>query len=105
MLQKKKVAKEKIYDAKKPIKIWDVDVNNIVISKFVETKNNLQPLIGYLDKIMKLLVLLLPKMGGYVKTFEVKDGDKDKKNKWMFFRIDDDKLLVKYKTIWTKIED
>ena len=54
---------------------------------------------------MKLLVLLLPKMSGYVKTFEVKDGDKDKKNKWMFFRIDDDKLLVKYKTIWTKIED
>ena len=105
MLQKKKVAKEKIYDAKKSIKIWDVDVNNIVISKFVETKNNLKHLIGYLDKIMKLLVLLLPKMSGYVKTFEVKDGDKDKKNKWMFFRIDDDKLLVKYKTIWTKIED
>ena len=23
----------------------------------------------------------------------------------MFFRIDDEKLLEKYKTIWTKIED
>ena len=46
MLQKKKVAKEKIYDAKKSIKIWYVDVNNIVISKFVETKNNLKHLTG-----------------------------------------------------------
>ena len=40
-----------------------------------------------------------------VKTFKVKVGDKDKNNKLMSFRIDDDKLLVKYKTIWTKIED
>ena len=28
-----KVAKEKFYDEKKPIKIWDVNVDNIVISK------------------------------------------------------------------------
>ena len=40
-----------------------------------------------------------------VKTFKVKVGDKDKNNKLMSFRIDDDKLLVKYKTIWIKIED
>ena len=26
------VAKEKVYNAKNPTKIWDVDVNNIVIS-------------------------------------------------------------------------
>ena len=26
------VAKEKVYNGKNPIKIWDVDVNNIVIS-------------------------------------------------------------------------
>ena len=39
-----------------------------------------------------------------VKTFKVKVGDKDKNNKLMSFCIDDDKLLVKYKTIWTKIE-
>ena len=30
---------------------------------------------------------------------------KDKNNKMKFLRIDDDKLLEKYKTIWTKIED
>ena len=43
-------------------------------------------------------------MSGYVKTFKVKDGDKDKNNKLMSFRIDDEKLLEKYKAIWTKIE-
>ena len=44
-------------------------------------------------------------MSGYVKTFKVKDGDKDKNNKLMSFQIDDGKLLEKYKTIWTKMED
>ena len=44
-------------------------------------------------------------MSGYVKTFKVKEEDKDKKNKLMSFRIDDQKLLKKYKAIWTKIED
>ena len=33
-------------------------------------------------------------MSGYVKTLKVKDGDKDKNNKLMSFRID--KLLEKY---------
>ena len=41
----------------------------------------------------------------YYKTFEVKDGDKDKNNKLMPFLTNDDKLLQKYKAIWTKIED
>ena len=36
---------------------------------------------------------------------KVKDGDKDKNNKLMPFRIGDEKLLEIYKTIWTKIED
>ena len=35
--QKTKIAKEKFYDAKKPIKIWDVNVDNIVISKLAKT--------------------------------------------------------------------
>ena len=44
---------------------------------------------------MRLLVLILPKMSGYVKTFKVKD----KNNKLVSFRINDEKLLEKYKTI------
>ena len=44
-------------------------------------------------------------MSGYVMTFKVKERDKDKNNKLIFFRIDNEKLLRKYKAIWTKIED
>ena len=40
----------------------------------------------------------------HVETIKVKDGDKDQNNKLMFFCVDDDKLLVNYKTIWTKIK-
>ena len=44
-------------------------------------------------------------MIGYVQTFKVHEGNKDKNNKLMSFRIDDEKLLEKYKAIWNKIED
>ena len=40
-----------------------------------------------------------------VETFKDQDGNKNKNNKLMSLRKDDDKLLKKYKTIWTKIED
>ena len=46
-------------------------------------------MIEYFDKFIRPLVLVLPKMSGYVKTFKVKDGDKDKNNKLMSCRIDD----------------
>ena len=36
----RKIAKEKFYAAKRPIKIWDVNVDNIVILKLVKTKTN-----------------------------------------------------------------
>ena len=44
-------------------------------------------------------------MSGYVKTFKVKEEDIDKNNTLMSFSIDDEKLLEKYKAIWTRIED
>ena len=34
---KTKVEKEEFYGAKKPRKIWDVSVDNLVISKLVQT--------------------------------------------------------------------
>ena len=40
-------------------------------------------------------------MGGYVQTFRFKEGD----NKLMSFRIDNQKLLEKYKAIWAKTEN
>ena len=99
----REIAKEKIYVAKKPIKIWDVNADNVVISKLVKTKTNSKYLIGYSDKAIRPLVLKMPKTNGYVKTF--KHGDKGKNNKLMSFCIDDVKLLEKYKAIWTNIED
>ena len=44
-------------------------------------------------------------MSGYVETFKIKDGCKDKNNKLMFLHIDDEKLFEKYKAIWTKLEE
>ena len=35
---------------KKPIKLWDVNVENIFFPKVVKTKTNSKYLIGYLDK-------------------------------------------------------
>ena len=40
-------------------------------------------------------------MSGYAKTFKVKE----KNDKFLSFRTDDEKLLEKYKAVWNKIED
>ena len=45
---------------------------------------------------MRPLVLILSKMSGYFRIFKVKDGDKDKNNKLMFFHTDGEKLLENY---------
>ena len=62
-------------------------------------------MIGYVDEIIRPLVLILPKMSGYVKTLKVKNGYKDKNHKLMSFRINGEKLLEKHKTIWTNINN
>ena len=83
--------------------IWDINVDEMVISKLIQRKSNSKHSIEYLDKFIRLLVLVLPKTSGFGKTFKVKDGRKS--NKLMPFRMDDEKLLEKYKTIWTNIKD
>ena len=57
-------------------------------------------MIRYLDKVIRLLLSVLPKMSRYVKAFKVKHRDKDKNSKLMSFRTDNEKLLGKFKTIW-----
>ena len=54
-----KVAKGKFYAVKKTINIWDVNVDNIVISKLVETKTNSKYLVEYLGKVIRPLDLLV----------------------------------------------
>ena len=44
-------------------------------------------------------------MSGYVKAIKAKEEVKDKNNELMSSRIDDERLLEKYKAIGTKIED
>ena len=98
----KEMAKKMFYVAKKNIKICYVSVDNIVISNLIETKTNSKYLIAIkFEKAIRPLVLIIPKMSGYFKTFKVKERD----NKLMSFRMDDEKLLEKYKAIWTKVEN
>ena len=72
---------QKFYSAEEPIKIWIVSIDNIVILKVVETKNNSKHLIGYLIEIIRPLGLILPKMSEYVKTFKDKYEDINNKGK------------------------
>ena len=86
---------------KKTINIWDANVDNIAISKLVDTKTNSKFLIRFLDKAIKLLVLVLPKMVDMLKHLKVKM----KTIKLMSFSINENELLEKYQAIWTKIKD
>ena len=57
------------------MKVCVVSVDNIAISKLVKTKTNSKYLIGYLDKTIRPLNLIMRKMSEYVKTFKVKEGN------------------------------
>ena len=62
------IEQKKNFMVQKNPNIWDVNVNNIVISKLIETKTNSKYLIGYLDKVIKPLVLILLKISGHIKN-------------------------------------
>ena len=66
------IEQEKFYAAKRPKRTCDVNVDNIVISKLVKTKTNSKYFIEYLHKAISPLVLVMPKMSGYVETFKLK---------------------------------
>ena len=55
------------------MKIWKVNVDNIVISKLVKTKTYSKYLIGHLNKTIRPSVLQMPKVSGYVKHSKSKD--------------------------------
>ena len=74
---KNRNSKREVLCCKNPIKIWDVYVNNTVISKLVKTKVNSRCLIGYLDKDIWDLVLIRSKMNGYVTAFKVEYNNKN----------------------------
>ena len=65
----RQIAKKRFYVPKKPVKNWNVIVDNIDISKLVKTKTNSKYLTGYLDKAIRPFVLIMPKMSGYFNIF------------------------------------
>ena len=68
-----KVVKEKFYAAKKKtINIWDVNIDDIVVSKLTETKTSSKYLIRYLDTVIGPLVLILPKMSDMLRHLKLK---------------------------------
>lgn len=89
-----------ILPCKKTIKTWDVDVDNMVNLWINWNKNDPKYLLRCLDEVISPLVLILPKMCGYVRIAKDKDEDKEKNknNILMSFRINSDKLLEKNKT-------
>ena len=65
---------KKVLCSKETINIRGANVGNVVISKLVKTKTTSKYLIEYLDKVIRPLVLIMPKTARSVKTFKVKDG-------------------------------
>ena len=57
----------------------------MVISELVKPETNSPYLNGYSRRVIRMLVLVLPKLSEYVKTFKVKDWDKNKNKELMSF--------------------
>lgn len=69
------------------MQIWEVGVDNIVISKLIVTKNIIKCLIGYLNDALIPIALTWLTMKGYLKISEDKDWEKTKIRtiKWCLF--------------------
>ena len=86
--------------AKKVVKIDDIDVNKLLVSKEEPygTKNSFKYFIRYNDNdIIRPLCVRLSQMIGYVRK---SDG-----NTTIFFKINDKQLSKKYNQIWKKIKN
>ena len=93
------VTKKEFYENKKGMKLKDVIIENIVVSKIKVNDVISKVFIGYIiDDNVVPLVLLLPVMSGWIRYFE--NGGKN-----MSFKIVNDVVYVKYKNIWNKIKD
>ena len=69
-------SKKNVMVAKILLKIWDVNADNIFISKLVETKNDSKYLIGYLGEVIRPQVLILAKTSGRVWLMSLRIYDK-----------------------------
>ena len=95
----KKIKKSDFYKSKRVIKIYDIDINKILVSKEEPygTKSSFKYFIWHNDNdVIRPLCIKLPQMTGYVRKF---DG-----NTSMSFKIRDKQLLKKYNQIWKRVE-
>ena len=91
----KKIRKSDFYKNRKVVKIGDIDVNKILVSKEEPpgTKNSFKYFIGYNgNDVIRPLCIKLPQMNGCVRKFD--------DNATMFFKISNKQLLEKYYQIW-----
>ena len=69
---------------KNPIKLWDVDVDNIVVSNFVKAKTNSKYLVRInLDKGIVQLILIMHKVNEYIRIIKVEDKVNKYLSVWM----------------------
>ena len=96
----KNIKKSNFYKNKKLLKIEDIDINKIFVSKKESygTKNAIKYYIRYIhNNEVKPICISLLQMIGYAKYFD--------DNKVMSFKVTDKKLLNKYNKIWEKVEE
>ena len=77
----------------------DLDIEKVLVSNKISLgEKNYKYFIGNLhnDHKVKPLHMMLPKTSAYLKRY-------DGQTKWMYFLIEDDKLLEKYNTISDKV--
>ena len=97
-MKTKKSKKETFIKTKKIIKIDDIDVNEILVSKKESygTKNSLKYFIGDNDNdVIRPLCVRLPQMTCYARKFD--------ESVIMSFRVNNKQLLKNYNKTWEKV--
>ena len=95
------VSKKEFYESKKEVYLSEADVNKIVVSNEIKGNNETNKyFVGYMDEINVVtpLCIILLQMRGWIKYFE--NGGKN-----ISFKIEDDKVYLKYNEIWNKIKE
>ena len=96
----KNIKKSEFCKNKKLLKIEDIDVKKIFVSKKESygTKKAIKYFTGYIDNNeIKPICIRLLQMIGYAKYFD--------DNKIVSFKVTDKQLLKKYNKIWEKTEE
>ena len=95
------VNKKDFHASKQAIALNSVKTGKILVCyKFKHSDDGFKYFIGYLhdDDGIRPLCIILPQMSGYIKYFD--NGGKN-----MSFKIEDERVYVKYNEIWNKIKN